>query len=537
MRLFRVLSSFRFKVTVLVTAMVFSAAIGVGAISLFIAESEMRNVIARQEMSLLSSASAHIETDLKAKRQLLLLLAEEAHIRKTSLSDIQGLLEEHAALRNDFFNVAAFDTDGTLIANLNDRLSKQINIAGRPHFLETIARGEGIISPPFRSPLSGKPVITLTQPIKNEFGIVTAVLVAAIDLERPTFAGQLSKLHEVGHGYVFLIHGEGAIIHHPDKYLVLQRTFPNSGIAQAVHEPDGWRDDIVDNGAPVLVAHKKLTTVNWTIAAVYPIRTAFAPMLEVRLRAFAAATLFAICAALLGWVLAKHLLRPLAKLQHHVENFDSTSTDISVFDVKTQDEFGVLSRALYTLSLHRQKAENDLHRIATTDSLTGASNRRMFDDLLPKALARASRSNEFIALAFLDIDKFKSVNDSYGHAIGDAVLVEFAKRLGVAVRSTDTVVRLAGDEFVIVFEQLHSVDETEILGRKILDAMKTPFVLGPLELEVSTSAGIAITTGEKITAEVLLSVADKALYKVKAAGRKGYAVEIVNNRSPRLSQG
>jgi diguanylate cyclase (GGDEF)-like protein len=273
-----------------------------------------------------------------------------------------------------------------------------------------------------------------------------------------------------------------------------------------------------------MVAHKKIPSVKWTIVATYPIRDAFAPMLNVRLRALAAAALFATAAALIGWALTKTLLKPLSRLQEKVEKFDSKATDISIFDVKDEDEFGVLSRALYSLSIHRQQAEHNLHMLATTDGLTGASNRRVLDELLPKALARAVRAKDHVAVAFLDIDKFKSINDTHGHAVGDAVLVEFTNRLRKAVRSTDTVVRLAGDEFVLIFEQLHAIDETQIIAKKILNAMIPPFAIGIQRLHVTTSIGVAFSNDSTVTADLLMRASDDALYKVKATGRNNYTV-------------
>jgi GGDEF domain-containing protein len=161
-----------------------------------------------------------------------------------------------------------------------------------------------------------------------------------------------------------------------------------------------------------------------------------------------------------------------------VEDISAGRANISVFDVVRKDEFGHLSRAFYGLSQRREQAELELHRLATTDVLTGLNNRRMFDAFLPQALARAARSGQTVGLAILDIDHFKTINDTLGHPAGDQVLIEFSRRLTGAVRTTDTVARLAGDEFVIVFEQLSTAPEMTLLGEKILDAMRPPFTLG-----------------------------------------------------------
>jgi diguanylate cyclase (GGDEF)-like protein len=210
-----------------------------------------------------------------------------------------------------------------------------------------------------------------------------------------------------------------------------------------------------------------------------------------------------------------------------VVDIERGAADIQVFNVEGRDEFAQLSRAFFSLSQRRERAEQDLHRLATTDALTGINNRRMFDDYFPRALARADRSGQQVGMAFLDIDHFKAINDLHGHAAGDAVLVEFARRLTQAVRYTDTVARLAGDEFVIVFEQLPSGAEMSLLGSKIVDAMRTPFVIGNTSLMVTTSVGIALTTEHPVSADDVMRAADQALYGVKAAGRNGFAVNCV----------
>ncbi|QPF71749.1 diguanylate cyclase [Roseateles sp. DAIF2] len=181
---------------------------------------------------------------------------------------------------------------------------------------------------------------------------------------------------------------------------------------------------------------------------------------------------------------------------------------------------------LYTLGSDITAAklvEQHLDRLTRTDALTGGPNRRQLEERLPQALARARRSRQDLALLFLDIDKFKDINDGLGHAAGDAVLREFARRLTGCVRGTDLVARLAGDEFVIVLEGLREPAEAELVARKVLEAMQPPFALpdGP-PLPVSTSVGVAYDRAGAATPEALMESADRALYEAKAAGRGSY---------------
>ena len=523
------LQSFKFKMTSLVIALVLVAGIGAGGISLLIADAELRQVIARQELALLTSAAALIDSDLQHKQLLLASLTENLPGREPSLDQMQALLEAHDTLRDQFFNVNAFDADGNLVASLRDRRARRINITERKYFQDTMNTREGVISAPFRSALSGRPVVVLTQPLRDADGRIIGILLGAIDLLRPSFSAQLDALRSSADGYLFLLSDDGTIIHHPNKNLVLEKIDAGAGTPgeAALRGGDGWEDGLLDDGVPTLLVHKRLRQADWTIGLSYPVASAFAPMHDIRLRAFIGAVLLTGLAGLFGWAITHKLLRPLGKLRRHVEDVGAGRAQIGVFDVARPDEFGHLSRAFYALSQRREKAELELHHLATTDVLTGINNRRMFDEFFPKALARAARAGHQVGLAFLDIDHFKSINDTLGHAAGDAVLVEFARRLKSAVRTTDTVARLAGDEFVIVFEQLDSTTEADLLGRKILDGMQEPFALGETRRVVTASVGIALTTDANVGVEEVMRAADLALYGVKAAGRNGFAVNRV----------
>lgn len=521
--------SFKFKITTLVIALVLFAGIGAGGISLLIAESELRQVIARQELSLLTGAAAFIDNDLQNKRQLLKTVSEEINERALPLDQIQTQLETHETLRDAFFNVNAFDLEGNLVASLRDRRAKRVNIAERAYFKETLRLQEGVISAPFKSTLSGQPVVVLTEPLRDANGKLRGILLGAIDLLRPSFSAQLDHLRAGADGYLFIVTDNGVTVHHPDKNRILEQgdSQPGTLLAAALSSDEGWQDSLLDDGVPVLLVHKHLREVDWTIALSYPLRSAFAAMTSVRLRALLGAAILTGVAGLFGWLITKKLLRPLNRLHRHVEDISAGRADISVFDVARKDEFGHLSRAFHALSQRRELAELELHRLATTDVLTGLHNRRMFDTLLPQALARAARSGQPVGLAILDIDHFKAINDTLGHPAGDQVLIEFARRLTGAVRSTDTVARLAGDEFVIVFEQLSSSTEMDVLGGKILAAMAAPFPLATGPREVRASIGIAVTSSAADSAEDLMRAADQALYGVKAAGRNGYAINPV----------
>lgn len=181
---------------------------------------------------------------------------------------------------------------------------------------------------------------------------------------------------------------------------------------------------------------------------------------------------------------------------------------------------------LYALSMDvtaLKRVQQQLSALARFDTLTGLPNRHQFNEKIAEALARAKRSGNALALMFLDIDRFKAINDTQGHAAGDGVLQEFARRLQLAARKTDCVARLAGDEFVMVLEGLHNASEAERVASQIITLMAAEFALKDVRLRVSTSIGIAFhPVAASTTPADLLARADSALYQAKAAGRNVY---------------
>jgi diguanylate cyclase (GGDEF)-like protein len=162
-------------------------------------------------------------------------------------------------------------------------------------------------------------------------------------------------------------------------------------------------------------------------------------------------------------------------------------------------------------------AEAKLAEMARVDSLSGVANRRHFDEALPASLARMRREGRQAALLCLDIDHFKSINDNYGHPVGDTVIVAVAERLGQCIREVDLLARLGGDEFVILIENA-SPGSAETIAEKILTAMQQPITVDGHALQVGTSIGVAYHREGTSDADFFMR-ADQALYEAKKAGR------------------
>ncbi len=170
----------------------------------------------------------------------------------------------------------------------------------------------------------------------------------------------------------------------------------------------------------------------------------------------------------------------------------------------------------------RMQAEQRIWHVAHHDSLTGLPNRALLHDRLQQALAKAQRSRHRVAVMFLDLDRFKSVNDSLGHAVGDELLKYVAARLASAVRAVDIVSRLGGDEFVIVLEDAGSPDDVVQVAEKIIGALSPEVGIGGHRLRATPSIGISIFPDDAQEAFALMKNADTAMYHAKAAGRNNF---------------
>ena len=178
--------------------------------------------------------------------------------------------------------------------------------------------------------------------------------------------------------------------------------------------------------------------------------------------------------------------------------------------------------AIFSDITEYKQAEAHVQHLAHYDILTDLPNRSLFSDRLGQALINAQRNRCKAAVMFLDLDRFKIINDTIGHGVGDLLLREVAARLTDCVRQGDTVSRLGGDEFVILLPELHIAEDVCLVAQKLLNATALPFVLQGHELNISASIGIAFYPDDGATAESLMKNADAAMYQAKEVGRNNY---------------
>jgi diguanylate cyclase (GGDEF)-like protein/PAS domain S-box-containing protein len=196
-----------------------------------------------------------------------------------------------------------------------------------------------------------------------------------------------------------------------------------------------------------------------------------------------------------------------------------TLINVSAIGDANKVEFFVL---VFTDITAQKVAEEELRYLASYDSLTGLPNRTLLMDRIQHGIEQAKRAKKSLALCFIDLDKFKQVNDSLGHDVGDQLLQEVARRLRITLRETDTIARLGGDEFVVLLESYKNDDNISHVARKMLQSIGEPMQLGSHTVSVSPSIGIAVYPDDATDANSLLKHADVAMYYAKDLGRNNF---------------
>jgi diguanylate cyclase (GGDEF)-like protein len=222
-----------------------------------------------------------------------------------------------------------------------------------------------------------------------------------------------------------------------------------------------------------------------------------------------------------------NVLREIAAEQHASDEALSEAVNM----VQLSVEFSLL-RMCECFEAERQRADEELARreeelafLATHDPLTGLPNRTLILDRVEQMLARSARNQTPVAALFVDLDNFKTINDTLGHGVGDQLLCAVASRLGGVVRDVDALGRLGGDEFVVIVEELSVDAGPELVAERLLEALKHPFKLGENEeTRLTVTASVGVAAGKRDCAEELLRDADIAMYSAKWDGKNRYAV-------------
>lgn len=229
------------------------------------------------------------------------------------------------------------------------------------------------------------------------------------------------------------------------------------------------------------------------------------------------------------WMNALASQQGVHKFEWHARACDGTLFWISVMMTTIRMDKGIIQHcSVRDITIRKELEEENkkqkkmlMHQIEH-DTLTGLPNRNLLQDRLTQAIKKASRDDKVLGVMFVDVDKFKSVNDSLGHDAGDMLLKTIAARMRSSVRETDTVARLSGDEFIVLLDGCKDVSDIFIAIKKLVAAFQEPFLLGNESFKITMSIGVSVYPNDGETASKLLKNADIAMYKAKSKGRNRY---------------
>ncbi|MDH3659613.1 MAG: EAL domain-containing protein [Alphaproteobacteria bacterium] len=291
-------------------------------------------------------------------------------------------------------------------------------------------------------------------------------------------------------------------------------------------------------GLPVKLGTEFLGTVRFGIA----LDSYHQDLRSVWIRNLVAGMAFVVVGVFLSILVARRLTRSLDDFIAMTDRASHGELDQSI-ELQTNDELEHLASSFNTMLEGLRRSMSEIQQLAYQDKLTSLPNRAWFQEFLKRTIADAVRSGESVALVFLDLDRFKHVNDTLGHHVGDQLLAAFARRLQACIRQSDAVAvmrspsdpeitheegprsavaRLGGDEFTIVLSHLSKSEDVAIVAERIVASLVEPFDLGGEVFLASTSIGIAMFPADGDTPEELLKHADAAMYQAKQAGRNTY---------------
>ena len=390
--------------------------------------------------------------------------------------------------------------------------------------------------------------VDVAAPLKDDAGVVRGVVGVHMSWEwarRRARELLTPALREYG-AEVLVVRADGTVLLGPAELVEKRIDVPSLRLAQR-GETGALREQGPD-GKYYITGYSRTgtegdpATLRWSVLVRHSEEAAMAGARELESRMIVLSILMAAALAGGAALLARRLTRPMDALSHAIERAAKTDEGggkvIDIPVVNGFHEVQVLSRAMRELvrseGAHRLALETmnqqlestvaartaELQELLLRDVLTGLPNRRALMEALPEALHRAARSGKPCALLFLDLDGFKAINDTHGHEQGDELLRQFGVRIAQAVRKTDTVARLAGDEFVVILEGLNDAGDACEKAERLLPVLGAPYALAGGALTVGVSVGVALhLPDESHDVEGWMTRADNAMYAAKRSGK------------------
>ncbi|MEK3877437.1 diguanylate cyclase domain-containing protein [Paenibacillus sp. FSL M7-0420] len=455
-----------------------------------------------------------------------------------------GLLNQLKKSLPVFTWVGFLDKTGNVVAS-TDRILQGTNISQRPVFQQALkgtfvgdVHDAVLLSKLLPNP-TGEALqfVDVSVPVMDKQGQTSGVLAAHLSWEwsREVEASIVNPLKERLKGVeVFVVSkkddtillGPEALTGKRMTAAVLQQA--RSGNSSYVIEQERGRDSYL-TGYAYGDGYMNYPGLGWTVIIRQPADIAFASVHQLEHFILISGLLTAAAFALIGWLLAGWISRPLRDITRTADLL-SSGADVEIPASTRFKDMAILSASLQGLVNNLTKTETKLSYMsdmALHDKLTGLPNRAALDEFLAHAVTKAKQKRTTLSFLYMDLDGFKKVNDSFGHAVGDALLQEVAFRLMDCTRDNEIVARLGGDEFVIILNTSAGkpMKEAEVVASRIISKINQPILIKGEELRVGCSVGAAVWTPDGGDTTLTLRLADEALYISKRSGKNRITFE------------
>jgi diguanylate cyclase (GGDEF)-like protein len=481
-----------------------------------------------QLLTLANYVAKNIDHDIVERRAMLERLAANfPHALLHHPALLRTWLSERQEINPVFSQgFAVLTLSGELLADTPVRPGRSELSMENRECVQQAMQGEFSIGRPVLEPVSAIPVLPMAMPLRDAHGKVVAVLLGVSALNSPNFLDTLYETRVGNSGGLVLVSPRDKLfVGASHDNIALMPTPPEGVHPQHDQAMRGFRGIGIDfrTGIEELAAIASVPSSGWFLVAHQPTEEVFAPITRLRRYIGKNGMMIALGFLCVFVFLLRYLLRPLKHAAQHADKMTLDQIPLEPLPVVRNDEVGHLTTAFNRLLAKLLESRVELEHIAHHDTLTGLPNRQLLADRMKQALARAQRSQGYVAVLFLDLDGFKPINDQYGHEVGDAALCAVADRLSESIRSADTLARVGGDEFVILLSDMgdHAHTAVASVASKCLGVFQLPFVIHEHSCRLGTSIGIALGDGLCVPDKLLIA-ADRAMYQAKKAGGGGF---------------
>ena len=471
--------------------------------------------LVRDSIATARALTSAMDRELAGVQSALFALATSPHLTSGDLPAFYRQAKEVLPNMTIANNIVLIDANGRQQVNTLRSSGEALPSGTSLQLRRIFETGRPVTTDLFPGPVIGRPLIAIGVPVRRGNTIVY-VLSTGIVPER--LSGILTQQRLSPDWIAAIFDGTGTTLSRTHE---MNRFLGKKGNPALIKRMGEVAEDSLEvtslEGIPVLTVFSRSAVSNWTVAIGIPTRDLTGELWRLLWWLVLGLVLLLLCTLVLAWSIGGRIARSIHGLSGPALALGyGGAVTVPPLHLKEADEVG---QALVKASKMLQEAQHRGHH----DGLTGLANRVLFDEIVEHDLAICGRTEAPLAVLYVDLDGFKAVNDTHGHATGDELLCAVAARLKNGIRSSDLAARLGGDEFAIVLVNANMEAAATVAG-KLADSVSMPYSIGQLRIEISASIGVAGYPDSGTSSEALLRSADETMYKAKS-GRKRQIVE------------